>query len=226
MGEPKGEKLMYEDDQVGSFFRVNIDRSTYPMSGEFLDEEGTPLLGAAINTLRNNKSLAMLDAGCGTGHTVWEVRDQALFRTGNYPNPDIVKAIGVNDTDFSQESSKKEVREAISDESIRYIVNDIETVDIPLASQDLIWSFEVMLHNPNPKVARIIRHLLPMLKPNGRFYFNITPEQRNDPEISSAIDDAKENGMFAFEYEKEKSDDKRTFVMLRNEVKSDTTTKK
>lgn len=202
------------EDQVGKFLRSEIDRNQVQMNFDFKDGEGKHFLETAIDMLDRKGSLSIVDIGCGTGRTLHEVRDIVLRETGKSDNPKAVAAIGVNDSDFSQESMSAAVREAIQEREIEYKVDDMETVDLPPNSQDLIWAYEVFLHNPASKVSETIRHLIPLLQTGGRFYFNLTPELREDPELSSVINQAKENGMHAFEYELEDWGVKNVFIMM------------
>ncbi len=203
-------------EKVQLFSHSEIDRGAVPMSGELLDEDRTPLIGVALDVLRSKGTIAMLDAGCGTGHGLWDVKDQLLFRTSNRSHPDVVHAIGINDQDFSQKSEQYRVAKAIREGELDYIVGDIETVSIPSRSQDIIWSYEVLPNNPTTQVVKIIPHLIQMLNSQGRLYFNLNPEQMDDPEISTIIIQARENGMTVFTYRKEKFGEKRVFVMLKN----------
>jgi SAM-dependent methyltransferase len=181
-------KVRKPDDTIGNFyFRLEIDRNGVLMLTDMRDEEDRDILQAAVSTLHDQGHIAILDAGCGTGHSLNRMREELISRTG-LPTK-VIAAVGVNDVDFSDESEELTTRDAIANGNIRYVVDDLETVKLPKKSFDLITSYEVLIHNKPPKIAAIIKNLLPSLKDDGLFILDIHPFQKYDPTLKAFLEE-------------------------------------
>lgn len=186
-------------DTVGSYYlRCEIDRSGDLMLREMKDEQGRFIRTLTLETLREQGQIAILDAGCGTGRTLNEIRTHLLFRTK--ARPEDILTVGVNDIDFSDESELVATRKAIRDGVIQYVIDDLEKVDLPQDKFDLITSFEVLNHNKPEKVVGIIKNLLRFLSQDGLLIFDLETYQREKPEIVAFIDSLLENGHSFSEY--------------------------
>lgn len=181
-------KVRKPDNTVGNFyFRFEIDRDGSLMLRDMRDEEGNEILQTAIDKLRDQGQISILDAGCGTGRTLYKMREQLLFRTSSAP--EAVTAVGINSEDYSDESEEFSTRNAIANQDIQYVVSDLETVRLPPNSFDLITSYEVLIHNKPPRITEIARNLLPCLKDDGLFIFSIHPFQKYDPVLKTFLEE-------------------------------------
>jgi len=209
-----------QEINIAKYELPEIDHSISMPSQDMLDNRREPLIGVALEILRKNGSISVLDAGCGTGFALFELKDELLHRTGNKHNPSIVQATGISLEDYSQKSENRFAREAIKNQYSNYIVDDLSSVNLIQESIDLCWSHEVLIHNSNEKIVKIINNILPAIKPNGYFYFNLNPDQRNSPEVSSVIQDLKEKDNYVYEYSKEDRyyNEKRIFVMIKKKI--------
>jgi SAM-dependent methyltransferase len=173
-----------ESDILGNYKRWETDRDMTGPSENFRDERDRPLLMVARDIYRKRGKIAALDAGCGTGNALLDLREQIKITGGEDSK---ILTVGVNDQNFSNESMEREVREAVKAKKVKYVVGKIQ--DIKFANKfDLIWSYEVLLHNSNEEVAKTITNLLEALEDDGRMFLNMTEEQRSSAEISSLIE--------------------------------------
>lgn len=207
-------RIRNSEDSVGEFFRFEVDRDGELMFSEMIDEQSDSILSSIINRLTDQGSIAVMDAGCGTGRTLYAIRDQLLLTTN--ANPQDIVTVGVNDRDFSDESEDSMVREANRNGDINYVIADLESVDLEPESFDFITSYEALIHNEPAKLIRVIKNLLPSLKQNGAFVFDITEKQKDDPSVRTFLGwRLKQEGYSVFEYTKEWRKNKRQFVWIR-----------
>lgn len=202
-------------DTVGEFTRSEIDRDCLPLSRDMINRNKEPFLGVAVKKLQKKGSISLLDAGCGTGHALFDIYDQLSFRTGGSKN---IKAVGVNLDDYSNESRNPYARRAIKDRRIEYVVSDIEDVEFKPESFDLIYSYEVLIHTPNTKAARIINHLIDFLKPDGTLYIGLTPEQLSSSFIQASLRTIENAGGDIFQYAKQQNGQERVFLALQKTI--------
>lgn len=203
-------------DTIGEYTRSEIDRDCLPLSRDMINRNKEPLLAVAVRKLQQNGKISILDAGCGTGHALFDIYDQLSFRTG--VGQQNIKAVGVNLADYSNESRDSYARRAIKDKKLTYIVSDIEDVDLKPESFDLIYSYEVLIHTPNTKAARIINHLLGFLKPDGTLYVGLTPEQFDSSFIQASLRNLENAGGDVFHYAKQQNEQGRVFLALQKTI--------
>lgn len=203
-------KIRHSEDSVGTFTRWEIDRGI-PLDME--DEFKTPVLQVIINKLRDQGSISIVDAGCGTGRALYQMRNQLLLRTD--AKPDDILTTGISDIDFSDESGDLDVRNAISRSEINYVVADIATAQLKPQSFDAIYSFEAFIYNEPAKIIKMIQNLLPSLKPDGFLIFNIKEGQRNDNTINNYLKADKENDFTMYDYVVDHRRTRRIFVLIK-----------
>lgn len=203
-------RIRHSEDAVGPFTRWEIDRGI-PL--DLKDEFETPILQVFIDKLKEQGSISIMDAGCGTGRALYQAREQLLLKTG--AKPDDILATGISNVDFSEESEDVNVRNAISRKDINYVVNDLSTVQLPPESLDVVYSFEAFIYNEPEKIIKIIQNLLPALKPDGFLIFNLKEGQRNNDVIDSYLNDDVKNGFTTHEYVVNHKRTRRMFVLLR-----------
>lgn len=179
----------------GMFSRCEIDRDIVSYSGLLRDNDGEPLIGVALDVLRKKGHIRYLDAGCGTGRAAWSLKDQLAFRTR--VTGETIDVVGINDCDFRNESELVEVRRAVASGKIKYIIGDLDTVDLAQDHYDLITCVEVLIHNDNEKASRIINKLLSALAPGGKMYFTLREPQR--VAMSPSLDCLSGNGFSMYE---------------------------
>lgn len=165
------------EDTIDSFHRSEIDRSVWDVLFQMKDPLGEPLFEIALGKLRRQGEIAVLDAGCGTGRSLVELRFQLMFGAGK-ASPGI-RAVGVNLSDYSKESELVSVRQAPQNGSIEYLVADLETTELTPDSFDIIYSYETLVHNDTSKATRIVDNLLTALKPEGVLMFDISKGQKD-----------------------------------------------
>ena len=203
-------KIKHSEDTVGPFTRWEIDRG---IPSDMKDEFRTPILQVFIDKLREKGSISVMDAGCGTGRALYQMREQLLFRTDAKESD--VLTTGVSNIDFSDESESAGVRNAISKGDINYVVDDLSGVQLPSSSLDAIYSFEAFIYNEPEKIIKIVQNLLPSLKPDGFLIFNLKEGQRNNDLISTYLENGKHNGFSMHEYIVDHRRTRRMFVLLR-----------
>jgi SAM-dependent methyltransferase len=205
-------KVKNPDDTLGIFFRMEIDRSSTSISREMKDEFGASLMDIVLGKCKQQGQIAVLDAGCGTGHALYDIREQLRGRVG--VGSEKITTVGVNDVDFSDESENSYVRSSIEDGKIRYLVDDLETVQLQSKAFDVIYSYETLIYNATPKVTRIVDRLLLSLADKGVLMFNVTGGQRDNPEFRKFLEQKlDEYEIFAYNL-KHKKDAVRTFVVM------------
>lgn len=179
----------------GMFWKSEIDRDISSYSEVLKDSEGNPLIRVAGVLFLEGGKLRFLDAGCGTGRAIFTLREELAMTTG-LPR-ETIEVTGINDVDYRAESRVIEVRRAALSGSLKYLVADLDDVDLQPASYDLITSLEVLIHNDNEKAFRIINKLLSALAPGGKMFFTLREPQRTV--MSPNLDSLSSNGFSIFE---------------------------
>jgi SAM-dependent methyltransferase len=174
-----------EDAMTRHLSRSEIDRGFISIA-KMKDETGERVTGIILNRYRAQHQVAVLDGGCGTGRALYEIRDQLKLR--EKAGASSMMMVGVNDVDYSDESEDLDVREAIKNGEIQYMVDDLATVQLPTQAFDAIYLHEVLIHNGVGTTAKIVDNLLSSLKPDGVFIFNITRDQWNDDKLRTYFD--------------------------------------
>lgn len=169
------------------YYRYALDRGIFQPQGEFFRFDGVGLIEAARKQYEKDGSLHILDAGCGTGHQLWDFMEY-LERT--IPPQDIT-ATGVSDIDFSEESESWRVREAVKTGEINYAVADLNVDMLPAETFNVIYSYEVLVHNEEDP-GRIVANFWQALRPGGVMYFNAEGSQRG--KIAGTVADILEMG--------------------------------
>lgn len=172
--DDKGLRDAY-DMLPSGYYRYSIDRDITLPQGEFWRFDSIGLLEAGRQQYEQDGRLNILDAGCGTGHQVWHFADHVAWQK-HIPRSDIT-ATGVSNIDFSGESELWRVRKAIKTGEINYAVADLNIDALPRETFNLIYSYEVIVHNDETPGA-IVANMWQALTPGGVMYFNAEGSQR------------------------------------------------
>lgn len=186
-----------ELDLIDGYERSMLDRDLLEASRYFSDTRG-PLMRVLTDIFSRQGQIALLDAGCGTGHTLWEFKEHLLRIANKKDYPELVKAVGVNEKDYSDQSMFARVSRDVRDGYLDYIIGDLETVHLPKDIFDVGYMYEVLFHNTTDKAVRIIRNILPSIKPLGLLWFNLPPMQFDQPEFTKLMDNLKNEGVKVF----------------------------
>jgi len=93
-----------ETDQVGDYWRWEIDRDSAFLYSDFakaFGPEDTPP-AKIVEAIATNGVARVLDAGCGTGRMMYDLREYMGLR--RQATPDQLRLVGINNQNFSQES--------------------------------------------------------------------------------------------------------------------------
>ena len=156
-------------DELGDYTRWELDRTFGSPSAEFRTDN-QPQFFQIIEMAREKGSLAVLDAGCGTGRGLFDLKDQVDFRTG-VP----VRAVGINDVDYSQESEDRFVRQAFRNGDMEYRVEDLRQTRFDKPEFDLVFSYEALIHIDD--FDQVALNLAQAVRPGGYMYFDLLKEQ-------------------------------------------------
>jgi SAM-dependent methyltransferase len=201
-----------EDSVAEHLLRCEIDRGSSALA-KMKDESGKFLMEIVFDKYRSQQQIAVLDAGCGTGHTLYEIRDRLNHRV--HVASASMTTVGVNDVDYSDESGSPETRAAIRNGEIQYIVDDLATIQLPSQAFDVIYSYETLIHNGIGKTAKIIDNLLPFLKQDGVLIFNITEDQWDNPRLRAFFDlQLGQYRLCSYKAHNNRFDDQRIFIAI------------
>jgi SAM-dependent methyltransferase len=206
-------RLRKLDDIIAEhLLRSEIDRGLDAVE-KMKDESGKFLMEIVFDKYRSQQQIAVLDAGCGTGHTLYEIRDRLNHRV--HAAPASMTTVGVNDVDYSDESTSSKTRAAIKTGEIQYIVDDLATVEFPKQTFDVIYANEVITRNTLGNAAKIIDNLLPTLKPEGILIFDISGYQWENAKLRYYFDGLlEEYRLYGYSEYKDKSEEKRVFIAI------------
>lgn len=173
----------WSPEQLHGYDHPALDRSMGAVNRDFLHLDGQGIVKSFKQLYVKNGSIAVLDAGCGTGNSLWELISASHHHGGDLAN---IAADAISEHDFSLHSHSKHPRQAIMAGDIAYWIADLTRMDLPQQAYDLIYSYEVFPHITKPQL--VIDSLWQALKPGGIFYFNIAGEQTTDvAEVLPAI---------------------------------------
>lgn len=160
-------------DALAGYSIEYLDRSDMALSGEFrpLDGDGPAF---RIRKLAGRQStIAVLDAGCGTGRQLHDLFDYANDLFGI--DSSRLQGTAVSDHDFSQFSEDYRVRNAYATGRLVYMVCDLTVDPLPADTYDVAYSLEVMPHTDDP--GAIVSNVWQALRPGGAYYFNALQQQ-------------------------------------------------
>lgn len=206
-------RIRRPDDIIAEHLqRKEIDRGFSALS-KMKDESGTPLINIIFDKYSKQGQLAVLDAGCGTGRTLFEIREQ--LELGTKATAASVTTVGINDEDYSDESCSPKTRAAIKNGQIQYVVDDLATVPLSEHAFDVIYSYETLVYNGIGKTTKIIDNLLPSLKPDGVLIFNITESQWGNSRLRDYFDLQLEEYRLHGHSVYDRYNDKRVFIAIK-----------
>lgn len=172
-----GERLYISPSELAGYMRHELDRDSGCLQVEFGEIDGTSPASIIFENYERQGSVAVLDAGCGTGRQLHDLLEQVQERRDI--NPDLLFADGVSDHDFSEVSKYADVRLANQMGRINYVVGDLKDPNLlPPNAYDLAYSYEVLIHNEDP--MQIVRTILDALRPGGTMFFNAATYQERD----------------------------------------------
>jgi SAM-dependent methyltransferase len=201
-----------EDIIAEHLSRVEIDRGLSAVE-KMKDGSGKLLMEIILDKYRSQHQVAVLDAGCGTGRTLYEIKD-SLTHWAKATSESVV-LVGVNDIDYSEESVDPKTQAAIKNGEIDYRVDDLTTVELPAQAFDVVFANEVITRNTLGNAAKIIDNLLPPLKPDGVFIFDISEHQWENVKLRDYFDSLLGGyKLYGYAEYKERSSDKRIFIAI------------
>ena len=159
----------------GGYTRRDVDIDFFGIERDVHKLDGVGLVDMASTILKRDGELSVLDAGCGTGQQMYSLVAELTEFRGIERNT--ISAVGISDIDFTKESQKGAVREAVAEGDITYGIGDLQSESLTPEQFSLIYSYELLVRNEDP--AAIVRNLWSALKPGGVLYFNAKPEQRS-----------------------------------------------
>lgn len=161
-----------------------LDRCESVLNGAFWPVDGSGPISSLIDIHDRQGYATVLDAGCGTGRQLYELIDYVRF-TRNL-DPMSIYGDGVSDFDFSMLSEEWRVRAAFMNGDLHYEVGDLQTLELPEQAYDLVYSYEVLVHNEKPGL--IVENLWRALRAGGVLYFNAAGEQADEiRDVTNAI---------------------------------------
>jgi SAM-dependent methyltransferase len=157
------------DDMLGPYERQWIDHSLEPVESCYaaVFGEDTPLARASELAV-TPEGLDVLDAGCGSGRWLNGLANAVRIRLGDGAR---VRAVGLNDRDFSQESIDPRVRAAVAAGNIAYDLGHVQNMPYADNEFNLVHCFEV-LHRPKT-YQPAVREFMRVTRPGGTIFFNV-----------------------------------------------------
>lgn len=156
-----------------------INRGIDVINGDFMQIDGVGPIRQAIDHARTHGNVSLLDAGCGTGLGLIDLKDQVAFRAPI--NPEAIEAVGVSMADYSHrldEDAGWVNRKRLANGYVNIRLGNLATIDLAPTSFDVGYSYQVILHNE--KVEPILENILPALSAGGVFYFDTLTDQREE----------------------------------------------
>jgi SAM-dependent methyltransferase len=169
----------------GDYPRWSVDRGFDYYEKNLCGEDGVSPLTVALSAAERDGDVAVLDAGCGSGRALWDFRCTLQRRAG--PEAPI-RAVGVNQDDFRDESMAGMVRQEIANERLEYIVGDIGDCELE-GTFDVITCYEVLVHMPSWEATLVLARLLPLLRNQGSLFCTIFPWQDQTVAYEDLLED-------------------------------------
>jgi len=140
---------------------------------------------SAIQVAREKGSVRLLDAGCGSGYGLYDLKDQVEFRARIDAHD--ITAVGVSLADYTDRIEDWRVRDRIEAGYIELRLGNLATVDLEPEYYDVAYSHQVLLHNT--EIAPIISNVMPALSRGGVYYFDsLLSQQEELDDIMSVAD--------------------------------------
>jgi SAM-dependent methyltransferase len=155
------------------FDKHEVDRNAGTVNGSFMPLDGHGPLITGIEIARQSGSLAVLDAGCGSGNSLIDLKDQIEFRAPI--EPERIIAVGIDRHDYTAYIPNPEGRRRAMNGYVNLRRGDLATIDLEPEAFDLAYAHEVLIHCEG--IASIVARILGSLKSGGTFYCNTLPEQ-------------------------------------------------
>jgi len=131
----------------------------------------------AIDKAREQGSVAILDAGCGTGFGLVDLKDQVRHRAPIAT--DLIEALGVSLSDVrSQFTGDRLDERRLYNGFIALQLGNLATVTLQPAHYDVAYSYQVLQHNE--RIAPVIGNVIPSLRPGGAYYFDTLVDQNGE----------------------------------------------
>ena len=161
--------LMYSDHEVY--------RSIGAANADLMKLDGDGPIQRAVDAARKHGRVAILDAGCGTGYGLVDLKEQVSYRAP--VAEDAIEALGVSLSDVrSQFEGNWLDKKHLYDGYVALRLGNLATVSLQPAHYDVAYSYQVLMHNE--RVAPVIGNVIPSLQPGGAYYFDTLVEQRDE----------------------------------------------
>jgi SAM-dependent methyltransferase len=159
--------------QLAGYSLSSLDRDSGSLFVAYHHLDGKGPKGTLIELCGRQDTVAVLDAGCGTGSQLVNLMVQLAITEGI--DPKRILADGVSDHDFSRFSRDRITRVALGAGLANYAVMDLAQDALPSGAYDMSYSYEVLMHNEEPEP--IIENVWQALAPGGVSYFNTDGRQ-------------------------------------------------
>lgn len=163
----------YSDEELYGYDHSELNRSEFSL-GDFRRIDGVGPIQSVKEVFERQGSVAILDAGAGTGRQLFGVINYAVGMYGLDWNA--VAGDAVSDKDFSGMAEEWKVKAAYMTGMLNYEVADLTELQLPTAAYDIAYSYELLTHIEKP--GAIVENMYQSLKPGGVVFFNANGKQR------------------------------------------------
>jgi SAM-dependent methyltransferase len=166
------------------FRRQDLNRSIGEVNRGFIAafNHDTSPTSRALEIVRKQGSVTLLDAGCGSGQALADLKDQVMMMARK--RTERIRAIGVDLNDYRQYIDDPLLKHrAYNPDYMTVVRADLQQPVLQPETVDMAYSFEVLMHNEDP--VRIISNIAEVLKAGGVYYCNSLPEQQTDIAVYS-----------------------------------------